>query len=261
MGALWEKLRPLYRYVSKLQVGLYASQASFYLVLSFFPGLVLLLGLLRYTGLDINSFLAFVEGILPQAFMPAAKKLIMSTYLGSTGTLLSLSALTALWSASRGVLGLMTGLCSIYKTPFRGGYFRRRLVSAGYTLVFLGVLLLTLGLSVLAMDGTALPGFLANAVNFRFLLLLLLQLGLFSGLYLAALGGKTPLGQVLPGACLSCVGWLVFSQVYSFYVTYFTRYLSIYGSVYAVALSLLWLYCCISIVFYGAALNRLLWNQ
>jgi uncharacterized BrkB/YihY/UPF0761 family membrane protein len=28
--------------------------------------------------------------------------------------------------------------------------------------------------------------------------------------------------------------------------------------VYAVALSMLWLYCCVSIVFYGALLNRLL---
>ena len=33
---------------------------------------------------------------------------------------------------------------------------------------------------------------------------------------------------------------------------------SIYGSVYAVALSMLWLYCCMSIVFYGGAWNMLL---
>ena len=33
---------------------------------------------------------------------------------------------------------------------------------------------------------------------------------------------------------------------------------SIYGSVYAVALSMLWLYCCMSIVFYGGTLNVLL---
>ena len=32
----------------------------------------------------------------------------------------------------------------------------------------------------------------------------------------------------------------------------------VYGSVYAVALSMLWLYCCVSIVFYGALVNRLL---
>ena len=46
--------------------------------------------------------------------------------------------------------------------------------------------------------------------------------------------------------------------MFSFYVEYFSNYSNIYGSVYAVALSMLWLYFCISIVFYGGALNRLL---
>jgi membrane protein len=35
-------------------------------------------------------------------------------------------------------------------------------------------------------------------------------------------------------------------------------YTNIYGSVYAVALSMLWLYFCLSIMFYGGALNQLL---
>ena len=42
------------------------------------------------------------------------------------------------------------------------------------------------------------------------------------------------------------------------YVDNFNRYTNIYGSIYAVALAMLWLYMCVSIVFYGAVLNRLL---
>ena len=38
----------------------------------------------------------------------------------------------------------------------------------------------------------------------------------------------------------------------------FSGYANIFGSVYAVALSMLWLYFCISIVFYGDALNHYL---
>ena len=62
----------------------------------------------------------------------------------------------------------------------------------------------------------------------------------------------------LPGALLAASGWLVFSDIYSAYVAHFSVYTSIYGSVYGVALSMLWLYCCISIVFYGGALNAYL---
>ena len=65
----------------------------------------------------------------------------------------------------------------------------------------------------------------------------------------------------LPGALLASIGWLVFSDLYSIYVEHFSNYANLYGSVYAVALSMLWLYCCISIVFYGGALNRYLMDN
>ena len=48
------------------------------------------------------------------------------------------------------------------------------------------------------------------------------------------------------------------SGLFSLYVEYFPRYANIFGSVYAVALASLWLYVCVSIVFYGALLNRIL---
>ena len=57
---------------------------------------------------------------------------------------------------------------------------------------------------------------------------------------------------------LACLGWQLLTRLFSFYVAHFSRYASIYGSVYAVALAMLWLYFCLSILFYGGALNRLL---
>jgi membrane protein len=62
----------------------------------------------------------------------------------------------------------------------------------------------------------------------------------------------------LPGALLASFGWLTFSDIFSIYVENFSGYSNIYGSVYAVALSMLWLYFCISIFFYGGALNHIL---
>jgi membrane protein len=64
--------------------------------------------------------------------------------------------------------------------------------------------------------------------------------------------------ESLPGAVLASTGWLIFTQLFSFYVEHFSGYANVYGSVYAVALSMLWLYCCMSIVFCGGALNQIL---
>ncbi|MBQ2392588.1 MAG: YihY/virulence factor BrkB family protein, partial [Alistipes sp.] len=64
--------------------------------------------------------------------------------------------------------------------------------------------------------------------------------------------------ESLPGALFASFGWMSASGLFSMYVEYFPRYANIFGSVYAVALTSLWLYVCVNIVFYGGVLNRLL---
>ena len=55
---------------------------------------------------------------------------------------------------------------------------------------------------------------------------------------------------------MASVGISVFSKLFSLYVLHFSNYTNIYGSIYALALGMLWLYFCICILLYGAALNR-----
>ena len=69
------------------------------------------------------------------------------------------------------------------------------------------------------------------------------------------------LTKVLIVVLLAAIGWQLFTNAYSIYSQKFTAYASIYGSVYVVALGMLWLYCCISIVFYGGVLNRILMDN
>ena len=135
-----------------------------------------------------------------------------------------------------------------------------------YTLVFLFLLVATLLLNVfgttlldaLPLQDLQLLSFLWELVDRRFVLMLLLQTGLFSAMYMALPNRRNTFRDSFPGAVLASVGWLGFSDLYSVYMRYFTSYANIYGSVYAVALSMLWLYFCISIVFYGGALNHYL---
>ena len=252
------------RKLLSMKVGLYASSACYFMVLSSFPLLVLLLGLLRHTGVEVENLLAFLEGFIPNALMEGAKQLVFDTYLGSTGTLLGLSALTALWSASRGIYGLLKGLNAVYGLKETRGYLRTRMMSLYYTFAFLLVLLLNLLLQVfgkallaaLPYDREPLIVFLAGAVDLRQLFLLLTQIALFCAMYKALPNGEFSWKQSLPGAVLASFGWLVFSNLFSVYVAYSSNYVNLYGAMYRVAMSFLWLYCCLSIVFYGGGLNR-----
>ena len=92
----------------------------------------------------------------------------------------------------------------------------------------------------------------------RFFLLLGAQTLLFTTLYMVLPNRRNRFADSLPGAMFASAGWLIFSDLFSMYVEHFPNYANIYGSVYAVALSMLWLYFCVSIVFYGGVLNAYL---
>ena len=180
--------------------------------------------------------------------------------------MLGLSAVTALWSASRGMYCLLTGLNAIYGVSENRSWLHTRFISMIYTFLFLLVLLLTLVLHVfgttilgiLSQRSGWLANLLANVVDLRFFLLLFTQTLLFTAMFMVLPNGRNRLENSLPGALLASIGWLIFSDLYSIYVEHFTSLSIIYGSVYAVALSMLWLYCCLSILFYGGVLNRFL---
>ncbi len=256
-------------YIMQLRIPVYAAHACYFLVLALFPMLVLLLSLLRYTGLEVETLTDALQGFLPDALLPAAKRLIVSTYVNTSGTVISISALAALWSASRGIHGLLTGLNAIYGVSEDRGYVYTRSISVLYTFLFLLVLLLTLVLHVfgttilqeLPLDASPLPDFLNGVLDLRFFVLLLLQTVLFTAVFMVFPNRRNRFTDSLPGALLASIGWLVFSDLYSIYVERFAGYANVYGSVYAVALSMLWLYCCISIVFYGGALNHFLMDS
>lgn len=253
-------------YLARQKVTPHAAATGYFIVLSVFPLLVLVLALLRYTGLQVETLTDLLEGFLPSALMPAARRLILSTYQNTSGTVISLSALTGLWSASRGVYGLLTGLNAIYRVKENRGYFHIRAVSVGYTFLFLLMLVATLVLNVfgttllqaLPLANTGLLQFLWELANWRFLLMLLLQTALFAAMFMALPNCRNTFRQSLPGAALASLGWLIFSDLYSIYIRHFSGYANIYGSVYGIAFAMLWLYFCLSIVFYGGALNHYL---
>ena len=245
-------------------IPLYAAHACYFMVLAAFPMLMLVLSLIRYTPFSLDSLLELLNGVVPTILQPAMEQLVINTYDHSSTAIVSVSAIAALWSASRSIYGLVIGLNAIYQVSENRGYFYTRLISVVYMFFFLVVLVLTLILHVfgqailnLISQGPVF-GFFNDILNLRFLLLLLLQTALFTAVYSALPNRRNPPGACLPGAVFASVGWQVASYGFSLYMEHFPLYASIYGSVYAVAMSMLWLYCCVFIIFVGGALNRLI---
>ena len=52
-----------------MQIPLHSAYTSFFLILSLFPGLLLLLGVLRYTGIGPKDLLSVLEGWIPGSIL------------------------------------------------------------------------------------------------------------------------------------------------------------------------------------------------
>lgn len=263
---MMDRIREILTFLKPMEIRLHGAYTSFFLILSVFPLLVLLFGVLGYTSYGYAEVMDLVAAVLPGAFLPMAEKVIGGAYANTSGMVLSVSVITALWSASRSFLGLIQGLNAVYGIEEDRSYLRKRGISAVYTLLFLAVLVLTLVIHVfgktildfLSMTTDPLMMFLMDVIDLRFVLLLGIQTALFTAMYAYLPNQRHRLKECLPGGLLASFGWIGFSDLFSLYVEHYPNYANIYGSVYAVALAMLWLYCCMCIVFYGAALCRYL---
>ena len=265
-GGLVGKAAGAARAIAELNIPFRAAYGAYFLILSAFPALLLVLNSLRYTALTVADLTAVLENVLPEALMDSVQELISSTYRSASSAVAGVSVLTLLWSSSKGVYGLLKGLNAVYGVEEDRGYVYTRGISVVYALLFLVVLVLTLVLHVFGntlmnlLRGIENPVvmFLVDLIDLRSFLLLIVQVLLFTAIYMVLPNKRNGFWESLPGAIFSSVGWTVYSWVYSLYVTHFSKISNIYGSVYSVAVSMLWLYCCVSILFYGAALNKLL---
>ena len=143
-GGLIGKVMDATKTVKQMHIPLHAAYAAYFIILAFFPALVLILSVLRYAGMEVRGLVDLLGDILPSTMVGDAEELIYSTYRNSSGALVGVSAVTALWSASRGIYGMLTGLNAVYGVSENRGYIYTRSISVVYTFVFILILLLTL---------------------------------------------------------------------------------------------------------------------
>ncbi len=255
--------------IRDMQIPLRAAYAGYFIILSVFPALLLILSSLRYTGLTVETLLELLKNILPDALEDGAEQLVYSAYRNASGTLTAVSAVAALWSSSGGIYGLLIGLNAVYGVSEDRGYVYTRGISIVYAVVFYAVVLLTLALHVfgdllvsyLLRLSSPVVAFLLSIIDIRFVFLLVVQTALFTLMYMVLPNRRNGFWQSFPGAALACAGWMAFSDAFSAYIAHFSGYSNIYGSIYAVAITMLWLYFCLSILLVGGAFNKFLMQR
>lgn len=261
---MYQKIRQISRYLSSFDLSTYAASASFFIILSIFPLLTLVLSLLRFLPLTLQDLMNVMSNVLPEIVVKVAGYLMNDLYTSNVLTVVSVTVLVALWSASRGVFGIINGINTILGSDENRSYLRRRLTAIFYTFLLILALFLTLGLqvfgkSILSMIADwdlRLFSMVSKLVQLRFVFTTGILSLLFMMIFAVFPAKRMHLRNVVPAAVLTAVGWLVFSYLFSIYVDYGggSRF---YGSMAMLVLSLLWLYICMCILFFGGVLCKL----
>ena len=88
---------------------------------------MLLLTLLQYLPFSQQQLSHFTLGFLPDDVDRLVQSVIGELYDKASGTVVSLTAIVALWSAAKGIMALTKGFNAVYEIEETRGYIRLRL--------------------------------------------------------------------------------------------------------------------------------------
>ncbi len=262
-GALWQIALRVRKRTEVDHLGIVAGGVAFWSFLALIPGLGAALavwGLIVPPGFFEDS--GFDLGLPEQgvALLSASTRELSSA--PDTGLTwgLTLSLLIALWVANSGTRAIIEALNLAYNERERRSWLHRHGVSLALTLGIVA------GFGVAAATVVGVPtllGRLGLETDLR-AAIRWLRWPLLVGLMLVALGVLYRFGParrpaswrwLSPGAVTAALAWTLGSAGFSIYVEHFASYDEIYGSLGAVAITLLWLYITAFVVLLGAEIN------
>lgn len=251
--------------MAKDHTSAYAAQSAFFLVLSMIPFILLLLTMIQFTPVTKADVMTAVQKVMPTTISPTIIAIVNQVYNQSTAVI-PLTAVTAFWSAGRGVLALSTGLNCVYESKETRNYIFLRIRAGFYTLMFIIAIVMML---VLLVFGNSLSLFVNEhfplfryvvdfVIEIRTVLSLIVLIVISTLIYRFLPNRKVKLCTQLPGAVFTSVGWGIASYIFSMYVDIFKGFSDMYGSLTTVVLIMLWLYCLMYLMLLGGELNAML---
>jgi membrane protein len=247
-----------------------AAGVVFYGLLAVFPAVTALVSLygLFASPAVISEQLALLSGILPDSAVEILREQISRLTANSSklgvGFIFGLSV--ALWSANSGLKAIMDALNVVYEEKVKRGFIKLNLVSLGFTLAGIGVLLLALATVVVLPVALHFLG-LHNATDLllrvaRWPLLIVVIIPSLAVLYRYGPSRREPRWQwISMGSIVAAVAWLISSALLSWYLANFAHYDATYGSLGAGIGMMMWMWISSIVILFGAQLNSEIEHQ
>jgi membrane protein len=246
-------------------LGIIAGGVAFYAFLALFPALaavVTIYGIVADSEAAVQQLESLVSGApedVRQMLGEQARRLAAQSS-GTLGWGAALTLFLTVWSANKGMKGLLSALNVAYNEPDEKGLFAKYGKSLALTLGAVVSVVVVLGLLV----GLPLLLGYVGLGDAAALVLRVLRWPVLAAWVLLALAVLYRFGPhrerprwrwVTPGSITATALWLFASVVFAVYAANFGSYNATYGSLGAVAILLLWLYLSAYVILLGAEIN------
>ena len=269
-------LKELIKEFNEDDSSLMAAAVSFYIFLSLIPLLLFAAALLSYAlGSPEQAYKTVIDYLnkySPSLAHEGSKeiKAIIEGYIHGRSFATGFGIAALLWAGSQAFINLSRVINRAWDTRPRG-FFMRRIV--GIALIFaVGILLLiSFGITTAA---NAIQSYnitiLGHNVSvwfgkawtlIAFLLPLIVTIATFTLLYKVMPNIHVPIKSALAGAAVAGVLWEAAKYLFSWYVTHFSNYSAIYGSLASIVLLLLWIYYSSVVTILGAQISAIYYQR
>jgi membrane protein len=242
------------------------AQLTYYLILSFFPFLILVFAVLSFSDITMRDALDNIGRVLPQLSNATIVDAYSEIQKSRSGSILSIGLLATLWSASNGVSAIIKALNKAYDEEENRPFWKVRLISFIFTIIlavmiFLSLVLLIFGklIGETIYKFTQLPGNFEVLWGFaQYVIPLVTMVAAFVLLYKYTPNLRLRFREAVPGAIFATTGWVITSVLFSFYVNNFGNYTKTYGSIGGIIVLLTWLYLSSILIVLGGEINATL---
>lgn len=243
----------------------FAAALSYYFVMAFFPALIALAAIVAYLPVPdlFNTIVGTLARVVPPESMGLIRRIVADVITPSRGALLSFGLVGTIWTCSSGFAAMIEALNVAYDVPETRPWWKTRLLAI--ELIFIIGTLVTLAFTFMIL-GPRFGEFLATQLGvapvfamlwpvLRYVLAITFIVIAVDALYFLAPNLKQRFFQILPGAVLAVVGWILLSDGLSIYLHKFAHLNKTYGVLGGGIAFLIWLYWSGFLILLGAELN------
>ncbi len=243
-----------------------ASAVAFNFFLALFPFILFLFTVIPYIPIEgfQEMLFATLEDILPVSTFETVKGTAEDIIMRPRGGLLSAGFVMALFFSTSGLNSLIGAFNQTAHQLETRSFLKQQLISLVLVLILSGMAIIATGLLI---SGNALVHYLAGWLKLnngleililhftKFLIVVILFFFSISFLYFLGPSSKHKFRFISAGSTLSTLLIILLSLAFNFYISNFSKYNTLYGSIGTLIIVMMWIYLISLIIIIGFELN------